>query len=71
MRVPVDVRERVAYRLQGLRNDPLFPLEHGEALAREIPDAELLVVRDAGHGVPPERAWPELVARVTALTSGR
>jgi pimeloyl-ACP methyl ester carboxylesterase len=50
-------------------DDPLFPLPHGEALAREIPHAELLVIPDAGHGVPPERAWPELVARVEQLTS--
>jgi pimeloyl-ACP methyl ester carboxylesterase len=50
-------------------DDPLFPLEHGVALAREIPDAELVVVPEAGHGVPPERAWPELAARVAALTS--
>lgn len=50
-------------------DDPLFPLAHGEALAREIPGAELFVVPGAGHGVPPERAWPELAARVHALTS--
>lgn len=50
-------------------DDPLFPLAHGEALAREIPDAELLVIPDAGHGVPPRRAWPELVARVQRLTA--
>ncbi|WP_456847604.1 alpha/beta fold hydrolase, partial [Cellulomonas sp. P5_C6] len=49
-------------------DDPLFPLAHAAALAREIPHAELLVVPGAGHGVPPERAWPELVARVEALT---
>jgi pimeloyl-ACP methyl ester carboxylesterase len=51
-------------------DDPLFPLPHGAALAREIPDADLWVIPGAGHGVPPERAWPELVARVVALTSG-
>ena len=50
-------------------HDPLFPLAHGEALAREIPRAELLVLPDAGHGVPPRPAWPELVARVEGLTS--
>ncbi|KQR17658.1 hypothetical protein ASF78_00035 [Cellulomonas sp. Leaf334] len=50
-------------------DDPLFPLAHGEALAREIPDAELVVFPDAGHGVPPRRAWPELVARVERLTN--
>jgi pimeloyl-ACP methyl ester carboxylesterase len=31
--------------------DPMFPLEHGEALAAEIPGARLLRLRDAGHGV--------------------
>ncbi|GEL97549.1 alpha/beta fold hydrolase [Cellulomonas terrae] len=50
-------------------DDPLFPLAHGEALAREIPDAELLVIPDAGHGVPPRHAWPELAARVESLTA--
>ena len=50
-------------------DDPLFPLPHGEALAREIPGAELLVLPGAGHGVPPRPAWPELVARVEALTA--
>jgi pimeloyl-ACP methyl ester carboxylesterase len=49
-------------------DDPLFPLAHGQALAREIPGAELLVLPGAGHGVPPRRAWPELVARIEALT---
>ncbi len=49
-------------------DDPLFPLAHGEALAREIPRAELVVIAGAGHGVPPQRSWPEVVARVEALT---
>ena len=31
--------------------DPMFPLEHGEALARELPGARLLRLEDAGHGV--------------------
>ncbi|GEK21177.1 alpha/beta fold hydrolase [Cellulomonas xylanilytica] len=50
-------------------DDPLFPPAHGEALAREIPGAELLVLPGVGHGVPPRRAWPELVAGVEAVTS--
>jgi pimeloyl-ACP methyl ester carboxylesterase len=33
--------------------DPLFPVEHGEALAAAIPGARLLRVDDAGHGVEP------------------
>jgi pimeloyl-ACP methyl ester carboxylesterase len=31
--------------------DPMFPVEHGEALAEEIPGARLLVLDGAGHGV--------------------
>jgi pimeloyl-ACP methyl ester carboxylesterase len=31
--------------------DHMFPPEHGEALAEEIPDSQLLLIEDAGHGV--------------------
>jgi pimeloyl-ACP methyl ester carboxylesterase len=31
--------------------DPMFPLEHGQALANEIPGARLLTIEGAGHGV--------------------
>ena len=41
--------------------DPMFPLAHGEALAREIPGARLLTLERAGHGV--ERADWETIAR--------
>ena len=41
--------------------DPMFPIEHGEALAEEIPSAKLLPLEGAGHGV--ERADWETVAR--------
>jgi pimeloyl-ACP methyl ester carboxylesterase len=43
------------------RADPMFPLEHGEALAREIPGARLLTLEGTGHGV--ERADWETIAR--------
>jgi pimeloyl-ACP methyl ester carboxylesterase len=33
--------------------DPLFPVEHGEALAAAIPGARLLLLDGAGHGVEP------------------
>jgi pimeloyl-ACP methyl ester carboxylesterase len=42
--------------------DPMFPVEHGEALAREIPGARMLTLEGAGHGV--ERADLETIARV-------
>jgi pimeloyl-ACP methyl ester carboxylesterase len=31
--------------------DPMFPVEHGQALAAAIPGARLLLLEDAGHGV--------------------
>jgi pimeloyl-ACP methyl ester carboxylesterase len=39
--------------------DPMFPIEHAEALAEEIPDARLLRLEGAGHGV--DRADWEVV----------
>lgn len=41
--------------------DPLFPLPHGEALARMIPDAVLLRVDGMGHEVPPPQVWDTVV----------
>src|SRR5215208_487576 len=41
--------------------DPMFPLEHGQALAEEIPGASLLTLEGAGHGV--DRADWETIAR--------
>jgi len=41
--------------------DPLFPLEHGQALVNEIPGARLLPLEGSGHGV--ERADWETIAR--------
>jgi pimeloyl-ACP methyl ester carboxylesterase len=47
--------------------DPMFPLEHGEALAEEIPGARLLTLEGAGHGV--ERAdWETIVRAVLEHT---
>lgn len=42
-------------------DDPLFPPAHGEALAREIPDARLLLIPGLGHQFPPPPTWPQLV----------
>ncbi len=41
--------------------DPMFPLEHGEALADEISGAKLLTLEGAGHGV--DRADWEMTVR--------
>ena len=48
--------------------DPIFPLAHGEALAREIPGAGLLRLEAAGHGV--DRAdWEPVTRAIIEHTS--
>jgi pimeloyl-ACP methyl ester carboxylesterase len=48
--------------------DPLFPPEHGEALAEEIPGARLVLLQGAGHGV--DRADWDTVARAILKHTG-
>jgi pimeloyl-ACP methyl ester carboxylesterase len=48
--------------------DPMFPLEHGRALADEIPGARLIVLEGAGHGVYPAD-WDEIARAVLAHTA--
>jgi pimeloyl-ACP methyl ester carboxylesterase len=48
-------------------DDPLFPPAHGEALAREIPGAQLLVIPALGHELPPW-AWDEVLPALIAAT---
>ena len=47
--------------------DPLFAVEHGEALAREIPGATLLRLEGAGHGIDPAD-WETIAAAILAHT---
>jgi pimeloyl-ACP methyl ester carboxylesterase len=49
--------------------DPLFPLAHGEALAREIPRARLLPLEGMGHEVPPRQLWDLVVGAILGHTS--
>jgi pimeloyl-ACP methyl ester carboxylesterase len=50
--------------------DPLFPFGHGEALAREIPRAELLPLEGVGHQMPPRAWWTPVIAAMLRHTSG-
>jgi pimeloyl-ACP methyl ester carboxylesterase len=50
-------------------DDPLFPLAHGEALAREIPGADLFVLEKVGHEVPPRPVWDMVVAAILRHTA--
>ncbi|RFS87577.1 alpha/beta hydrolase [Actinomadura spongiicola] len=42
-------------------DDPFFPIGNGEALAREIPGAELIRLPGTGQELPP-RVWEEVIA---------
>jgi pimeloyl-ACP methyl ester carboxylesterase len=48
--------------------DPMFPLEHGQALAEEIPGARLLTLDGAGHGVD-RGDWETIVRAILEHTA--
>jgi len=50
--------------------DPLFPVEHGKALAAEIPGARLLVLDGVGHQVPPRSTWDTVIPAILRHTGG-
>jgi pimeloyl-ACP methyl ester carboxylesterase len=47
--------------------DPVFPLGHGEALAREIPGAELLTLDGGGHELA-RRDWDVVVPAILRIS---
>ncbi|MEV8442818.1 alpha/beta hydrolase [Actinosynnema sp. NPDC051121] len=47
--------------------DPLTPPGHGEAMAREVPGARLLLLEDTGHELPPG-VWDVVVPAIVAHT---
>ena len=52
------------------RRDPFFPVGNGEALAREIPGARLLVLEEAATVIP-DAGVAAVVAAMLALEAGR
>jgi pimeloyl-ACP methyl ester carboxylesterase len=49
--------------------DPLFPIGHGEALAREIKDAHLVPIEEMGHQMPPPQVWDVVVPAIVQHTA--
>ncbi|TPI51218.1 alpha/beta hydrolase [Mesorhizobium sp. B3-1-3] len=45
--------------------DPLFPIEHGEALAKAVPGARLVKVEGGGHELH-RNDWPQIVEAIAA-----
>jgi pimeloyl-ACP methyl ester carboxylesterase len=51
------------------RDDPVFPLEHGRALAEAIPGGALLALERTGHELPKE-TWEVVVPAILEHTGG-
>jgi pimeloyl-ACP methyl ester carboxylesterase len=49
--------------------DPMFPLEHAQALVDELPGAEILALEGAGHGVV-RADWEPIVRAIIRHTGG-
>ncbi|MCU1405133.1 MAG: alpha/beta hydrolase [Glaciihabitans sp.] len=49
--------------------DPVFPVQHGEALAREIPGAKFMPIVGMGHQHPPPPTWDQVVPALLAHTA--
>ena len=45
--------------------DPLFPVEHGEALAKAVPGAKLVKVEGGGHELH-RNDWPQIIDAIVA-----
>jgi pimeloyl-ACP methyl ester carboxylesterase len=50
--------------------DPLFPVEHGRALAASVPGARLIELPGVGHQLPPPATWDTVVDALVAHTGG-
>jgi pimeloyl-ACP methyl ester carboxylesterase len=51
--------------------DPMFPVEHGEALADDIPAARLMRLEGRGHGIDPADQETIAAAIIDHLNAGR
>ncbi len=49
--------------------DPLFPVEHGRALARLVPGARLVELDGVGHEQPPRKRWDVAVPAILEHTT--
>jgi pimeloyl-ACP methyl ester carboxylesterase len=50
-------------------DDPLFPIAHAQALAREIRGARLLALEGVGHEMPPPATWDLVIPALLAHTA--
>jgi pimeloyl-ACP methyl ester carboxylesterase len=50
--------------------DPLFPAEHPQALAAEIPGARLVWMDGVGHEFPPAAVWAQVINEILEQAGG-
>ena len=50
-------------------DDPMFPPEHGRALAAAVRGARLVLLSGVGHQYPPRIAWGVVVPEILAITA--
>ncbi|QRY63706.1 alpha/beta fold hydrolase [Gordonia sp. PDNC005] len=50
-------------------DDPMFPVEHGHALAAMIPGSRFLQLAGVGHEIPPPHTWDVVLPAIRRLTS--
>lgn len=58
------VKIRVPTLVVHSTSDPLFPLEHGQALVQMIPNSSLMIVEGMGHETPPPSVWDRLLPKL-------
>jgi pimeloyl-ACP methyl ester carboxylesterase len=52
-------------------DDPFLPFGHGQALADEIPGAELIAMGRTGHEAPPRSVWDVVIPAISRHTASR
>ncbi|WP_426514380.1 alpha/beta fold hydrolase [Dactylosporangium sp. McL0621] len=50
-------------------HDPLFPPEHGRALAAAIPGARYVELPGMGHEVPPRPLWDQVIGEISGIAA--
>jgi pimeloyl-ACP methyl ester carboxylesterase len=50
-------------------DDPMFPIEHGLALAAMIPGSRLLQMTEVGHEIPPPHTWNDVLPEIRRLVA--
>ncbi|GAC80102.1 Pimeloyl-ACP methyl ester carboxylesterase [Gordonia malaquae] len=50
-------------------DDPMYPVEHGRALAAMIPGSRFLELAGVGHEIPPPQSWDVVLPAIRQLVS--